>query len=332
MNALEHAPEQARAALLPGARPAHDVQAAPGDIPARHWQGGPVDCSVCVHAPLRARQGVLGEEGGKKGCEPGYACMQDAYARRIDRFFRWHPELADAQLDHPYFEVRAIAARYASVFRLTALVDDPDETVRLQVALRLPLAQLKRLAADAHREVRIRVALRLPPAELAALRNDPDYGVRERVAQRLPVALLPGMAHDPERSVRMRVAQRLEMPALLRMAEDSAPEVRRIVAERLPDALLPRLAGDADWRVRWEVALRAPLAALAALAALRDDTDPEVRQMVRTRLQAQPRQRRAPALASHLVPHSASHSAPKEATAPGASSPAAALCAGADHG
>ena len=316
MNAPGHTP----ATPLSRPRRPQDVQAAPGDIPACHWQGGPVDCSTCVHAPLRARHG----EAGQKGCEPGYACMQDAYARRIDRFFRWHPELSDAQLDHPYFEVRAIAARYASVFRLAALVDDPDETVRMQVALRLPLAQLKRLVADPHREVRIRVALRLAPAELAALRNDPDYGVRERVAQRLPLALLPSMAHDPERNVRMRVAQRLEMPALLRMAEDSAPEVRRIVAERLPDALLPRLAGDADWRVRWEVALRAPLAALAALTALRDDADPEVRQMVRTRLQAQPRQASAPALAPHLDT--------KEAGAAGTCAPAAALCAGAHHG
>ncbi len=54
----------------------------------------------------------------------------------FDRFFRWHPALSDEQLTHSYFEVRAIAARRASLFRLPALMDDPDETVRLQVALR----------------------------------------------------------------------------------------------------------------------------------------------------------------------------------------------------
>jgi len=189
------------------------VRAPVDDISAQHWQGGPIDCSVCQYAKLLA----LGEG---LGCEPGYACMQDVYARRIDRFFRWHPTLSDQQLSHPYFEVRAIAARRASVFRLGALIHDPDETVRLQVAMRLPQSQLARLVNDPHREVRIRVAQRLAPADLAALRHDPDYGVRELVAQRLPLALLSVMAFDPDRAVRMHVAQRLEMPALMGMADD----------------------------------------------------------------------------------------------------------------
>jgi hypothetical protein len=247
-----------------------------GDIPALHWQGGPVDdstCASCVYAHVRARP-------GEQGCEPGHACMQDVYARRIDRFFRWHPALGDEQLAHPYFEVRAIDARHASVFRLAVLIDDPDETVRLQIALRLPLAQLSRLSTDPHREVRIRVAQRLAPGALAALRDDPDYGVRELVALRLPLAILPAMAADPDRAVRMRVAQRLEMPALLRMASDAEPEVRRIVAERLPAPLLARMASDSDWRVRWEVAQRADA---ATLNTMRDDDDVEVRQTVRER-------------------------------------------------
>ncbi len=250
------------------------LRAPAGDIPSQHWQGGPVDCSACCYANLRALP-------GQQGCEPGHACMQDVYARRIDRFFRWHPVLGDEQLAHPYFEVRAIAARHASVFRLLAMIDDPDETVRLQIALRLPLAQLARLATDPHREVRIRVAQRLSPAVLAALRNDPDYGVRELVAMRMPLAILPVMALDPDRAVRMRVAQRLEMPALLRMADDAEVEVRRIVAERLPAPLLPCMARDADWRVRWEVAQRGDA---AALDILRDDEDSEVRQAVTARL------------------------------------------------
>ncbi|PZQ66392.1 MAG: hypothetical protein DI563_23630, partial [Variovorax paradoxus] len=147
------------------------ARAPAGDIEARHWQGGPVDCSACDCRFLRALP-------ADQGCEPGHACVQDAYARRIDRFFRWHPDLADSQLPHPYFEVRAIAARHASVFRLPALIDDPDETVRLQVALRLPLRQLVRLAHDPHREVRIRVAQRIEGPALAAMRSDADYGVR----------------------------------------------------------------------------------------------------------------------------------------------------------
>ncbi len=45
--------------------------AAPGwnDIPARHWQGGPLDCSTCEHQDLLSQQ----------ACEPGRACLQDAY-------------------------------------------------------------------------------------------------------------------------------------------------------------------------------------------------------------------------------------------------------------
>jgi LRV protein FeS4 cluster/Leucine rich repeat variant len=244
------------------------------DIPAQHWQGGPVDCAGCTYAALRHLE-------ERQGCEPGYACMQDIYARRIDRFFRWHPALCDAQLAHPYFEVRAIAARFASVFRLSALMDDPDETVRLQVALRVPQALLSKLVCDPHREVRIRVALRLPTPLLVSMRDDPDYGVRELVAQRLPQALLAAMAHDRDRAVRLRVAQRLDMPALLRMAGDSEAQVRCLVAERLPIGLLSTLAQDADWRVRYAVAQRANA---QTLETLQDDTEPDVRQLVAERL------------------------------------------------
>ena len=220
-------------------REGQSARAPQDDIPAQHWQGGPVDCTGCSYLPMRGLEGRL-------GCEPGYACMQDVYARRIDRFFRWHPTLGDEQLAHPYFEVRAIAARHASVFRLTALMDDPDETVRLQIALRLPMTQLLKMVNDPHREVRIRVAQRLAPIDLALMRNDADYGVRELVAQRLPLPLLAVMASDADRAVRMRVAKRLEMPALLRMADDAEPEVRCIVAEHLPTGLLQRLSQDPE--------------------------------------------------------------------------------------
>jgi hypothetical protein len=255
-------------------RDGQSARAPQDDIPAKHWNGGPVDCAGCSYLGLRGLEGRL-------GCEPGYACMQDVYARRIDRFFRWHPTLGDEQLAHPYFEVRAIAARHASVFRLTALMDDPDETVRLQVALRLPMTQLLKMVADPHREVRIRVAQRLSPIDLALMRNDPDYGVRELVAQRLPLPLLSTMATDVDRAVRMRVAKRLEMPALLRMADDAEPEVRRIVAERLPTGLLMRLGKDRDWRVRFEVAQRADL---ATLHSMQHDDEVDIRQTVQERL------------------------------------------------
>ncbi|MDO9314385.1 MAG: 4Fe4S-binding leucine-rich repeat protein [Burkholderiaceae bacterium] len=221
--------------------------AAWNDIPVTDWQGVALDCSTCRHQPLQ-RTG---------GCEPGRSCMQDAYARRIDRFFRTHPALAGEHLDHAYFEVRAIAARHADVFLLPRLMDDPDETVRLQLALRLPQRLLSRLRSDPHREVRKTVAHRVAPALLPLLMNDPDL------------------------QVRLAVAQRVAMPALWRMVEDPAPEVRRVVAERLPVPLLDTLAGDDDWLVRWTTAGRALGAALQRLLG---DHEAEVRERAAERI------------------------------------------------
>jgi len=200
------------------------------------WQDKAIDCEACAYQHLRA-QGQ---------CELGRACVQDRYARRIDRFMRWNPTLANALLTHPYFEVRAIAVRHADVFRLPALIGDPDETVRLQLALRLPQRALLNLREDVHREVRIRVAYRLDVTSLPSMQKDPDYFVRQIVARRLPVALLPSMMNDPQSDVRQEVAQRIDMPALLRMSSDAAMEVRREVARRLPVGLLGCLAHDPE--------------------------------------------------------------------------------------
>ena len=97
------------------------------DIAACDFRGQPVSCTDCRHRDWLA----------SGACQPGRACVHDRYARRIDRFFAWHPYLAADYLEHPYFEVRAIAARHAPVFRLPPLLDDPDETVRWSAAARL---------------------------------------------------------------------------------------------------------------------------------------------------------------------------------------------------
>lgn len=250
-----------------------------GDIPVRDWRGQPLDCSRCEHQALQ-QQG---------GCEPGHSCMQDAYARRIDRFFHQHPERAAEHLAHPYFEVRAIAARHADLFHLNALRHDVDETVRLQVALRLPQRLLATLCDDPHREVRIRVAQRLAEADLGRMLQDPDEAVRGVLARRLPLALLPRLAADVDEEVRRLVAERLPMPALWRLASDTAPRVRRVVAERAPQPLLHHLAADADWSVRWAVAQRlCPQRQAAALRRLADDADPEVRALAAERLGVPP--------------------------------------------
>lgn len=246
-----------------------------GDIPIVDWQGRPVQCERCPHRPLR----------DKGGCEPGYSCMQDAYARRIDRFFRAHRMLANAHLEHPYFEVRAIAARYADLFQLPRLRHDPDETVRMQVALRLPQRQLAELADDPHREVRIRVAQRLEVSHLSCLLHDPDYEVRTVVARRLPLALLPLLASDGDEQVRRTVAERLEMPALWRMADDPSARVRHTVAQRVPVDLLVAMATDPDWLVRWVLADRLDERRhRSLLVRLAQDEDAEVRLRARERL------------------------------------------------
>jgi hypothetical protein len=241
------------------------------DITAQHWQGGPLDCAACPHATLRATG----------GCEPGRSCMQDAYARRIDRFFHSHRELAHQHLGHGYFEVRAIAARYADVFHLPPLMNDPDETVRLQVALRLPQRLLLEMRSDPHREVRIRVALRLASEHLASMVNDADYLVRATAARRLPPALLPLLINDADVQVRREVAQRLAMPALWRLAGDPEPDVRRIVAERLPAPLLAVFADDADLLVRWHAAGRADIDLLRRYA---HDVEADIRERAEQRL------------------------------------------------
>jgi hypothetical protein len=241
-----------------------------GDIPTLDWEGRPLDCSACDYQALRGLP-------DPQGCEPGHSCVQDAYARRIDRFFRNHRELAREQLRHPYFEVRAIAARYADPFQLPALLHDPDETVRLQVALRVPQRLLREMVSDPHREVRIRVAQRIDVDQLSRMVQDPDYEVRATVARRLTPALLPLLANDPDVQVRCAVARRLEMPALWRLVSDPAPEVRCLVAERLPAPLLAPLLRDSEWRVRWEAAGRAAADLAPLLRECLDDKDAEVR-------------------------------------------------------
>lgn len=240
------------------------------DIPPVDWQGGALDCGPC---PVRT-------SGAR--CSRGHACVHDRYAKRIDRFFKWNPALGNDYLEHPYFEVRAIACRHADVFRLQHLIEDEDETVRLSVAVRLPLNQAVRLRRDPHREVRIRVAMRLEGTELLAMAEDEDYYVRKLVARRLPEALLPRMLRDREWEVRLEAARRLGMPALLQLCNDPEVLVRREVVQHLPEALLERMARDEAWEVRWEVTQRAARALLQRMA--QEDEESEVREAASARL------------------------------------------------
>ena len=65
-----------------------NVDPATGDIACVDVTGRAITdatCAACDHAALR-RQG---------GCKPGQACMRDAYARRIERFFQRHLQRVD---------------------------------------------------------------------------------------------------------------------------------------------------------------------------------------------------------------------------------------------
>jgi len=129
------------------------------------WQGNEIDCGPCDHQALK--------DAGR--CRLRHACVHDRYARRIDRFFNWNPDLANSYITHPHFEVRAIAAKHASVFLLPPLLDDAEETVRWNAARRLPKRLVLRLRTDVHREVRIRIVSLLDDAELIPMMADPDY-------------------------------------------------------------------------------------------------------------------------------------------------------------
>jgi hypothetical protein len=155
---------------------------------ARDWRGREIECAACAHLPLQA--------SGR--CALRRACVHDRYARRIDRFFDWNPELSNDYLAHPHFEVRAIAAKRADVFRLPPLLDDAEETVRWNAARRLPKRQILRLRTDPHREVRIRIVSLLDDAEIVPMIEDEDYYVRLVVARRVAPALLARLMDDEE--------------------------------------------------------------------------------------------------------------------------------------
>lgn len=158
---------------------------------ARDWQGNDIDCASCPHRDLLA--------AGR--CESKKACVKDRYARRLERFFQQNRALADQYLDHPYFETRAVAAGYATVFLLPKLLGDPDETVRWSAARRLPKRYLLPLRNDPHREVRIRIASVLSDDDLRPMASDADYYVRQIVAKRASPGLLPLLVLDPDLSL-----------------------------------------------------------------------------------------------------------------------------------
>lgn len=237
---------------------------------AMDWQGHEVCCTDCVHRELILEQ----------LCRQKHICVQDRSPQRIEQFFNNNPGLANDFLSHPYFEVRAAAAKYADVFHLTALLNDEDESVRWNAALRLPRRFLLRLRDDPHRENRIRVASHLEGEELTPMMSDPDYFVRQVVAQRIEAPQLKHMIDDPDPAVRRVVAQRISAEWLPELVDDPDASVCLAVAERLTSTQLLPLRFHSDIRVRYEAAGRVPF---SALEVMRKDTDPLVRERVEER-------------------------------------------------
>ncbi len=148
---------------------------------------------------------------------------------------------------------------------MTALLNDPDETVRWNAARRLPRRYLLNLRNDPHREVRIRVASLLEPEDLPSLMEDTDYYVRLVVARRIPAS--ETLRDDYGQGA--RGAPRRRQPHLARCAVAHAGgrgcAVRLAVARRLTPVELIGLQRDPDWRVRYEAASRMVPGMLAAM-------------------------------------------------------------------
>ncbi|CAD6561028.1 hypothetical protein LMG28727_07317 [Paraburkholderia kirstenboschensis] len=165
---------------------AQNVRVPGGDIAPRHWQGGSLDCAGCGYVRFR-------ELPAQHDCGPDHECTQDGYARRIERFFRSHPEVTNEQLAHPCFEVRAVVASHADVFCLPPLLGDQDEVGQLELALRLPQAQPG--ATD-------------PRCASRGLASGPDWRVRWQLARRAAGEIVASLADDADEEVRALVRQR----------------------------------------------------------------------------------------------------------------------------
>lgn len=239
----------------------------PGGPDPVDWQGRALDCTACAHHAKLA-EGL---------CGLGWSCLNDRYAKRIERFFVLNPEAADDSLGHPYFETRMNAARVASVFRLPKLIGDPDPGVRAMAVMRLPRPYAERAITDPDRRVRIAVVNRVAPKYLLPLTEDEDAYVRSVVARRAPDGLLPAMLHDPDPEIRRIVAARVAPAFLDRFRTDSDPLVRREAACRRPALFV----ADTDMRVRHAVA---EAGGPDALRTLIDDPEDIIRETARDRL------------------------------------------------
>ena len=100
-------------------------EAGAGENGVVDWTGKPFSCQECPHQAIR-------EEGR---CVLGRICVRDQRAKRIDRFFAANTGVVGEYLEHPYFEIRAIAAKHANVFMLPRIMRDKDPEVRARAGV-----------------------------------------------------------------------------------------------------------------------------------------------------------------------------------------------------
>jgi len=110
------------------------------------WLGNEVDCAYAARA--NALRGTL----------PLKPPVLRRYARRIDRFFNWNPDLANSYVTHQAFRGACHRSQTCDIFQLPRFLDDPEEAVRWNAARRLPKRYVLRYDGS-HREVRIALFL-----------------------------------------------------------------------------------------------------------------------------------------------------------------------------
>lgn len=222
---------------------------------------------------------VILDDGPPNGQDEAFLAF---LRNEIGTFLSDHLALADQCVDHPCTEIRAIAAGYVNIFKLSALLEDPDPIVRMVASRRLPHAWMCRSRSNAPRDAGSPTD-RFQIRRLLAMLMNEDVEIRRAVVSSLPQEMLPLAAHDGDAAIRREVACRIAPDYLANMIDDFDPSVRLEIVGRLPATQLPLMARDGDARVRFAVAERIDESELTPFL---DDPESAIRELAGDRLAA----------------------------------------------
>ncbi|MBC7103313.1 MAG: hypothetical protein H5U13_08855 [Parvibaculum sp.] len=222
---------------------------------------------------------VILDDGPSNGQDEAFLAF---LRNEIGTFLGDHLALADQCVDHPCAEIRAIAADYVNIFKLSALLEDPDPIVRMVASRRLPDAWMCRSRGNVPLDT-ASSADRVQIRRLLAMLMNEDIEIRRAVVSCLPQEILPLAAHDGDAVIRHEVVRRIAPDYLANMIDDFDPSVRLEVVGRLPATQLPLMARDGDSRVRFAVAERI---SESELAPFLDDPESAIRELAGSRLAA----------------------------------------------